>query len=120
MGYYSDQSDSWSIIKISGEDFSALERICPIDLSIEKFKIDGVNRTQMEHLSVIMIRIAVNEFILMSQIILSFILSYSYTVSTKYIVMQKPTIFVTRRWPKETVEEMKKFFEVTINQTIDH
>ena len=29
--------------------------------------------------------------------------------------MQKPTIFVTRRWPKETVEEMKKFFEVTIN-----
>ena len=30
--------------------------------------------------------------------------------------MQKPTIFVTRRWPKETVEEMKKFFEVTINQ----
>ena len=30
--------------------------------------------------------------------------------------MQKPTIFVTRRWPKETVEGMKKFFEVTINQ----
>ena len=29
--------------------------------------------------------------------------------------MQKPTIFVTRRWPEETVEEMKKFFEVTIN-----
>ncbi len=67
IGYYSDQSDSWSIIKISGENtISALERICPIDLSIEKFKIDGVNRTQMEHLSVIMIRIAVNEFILMS------------------------------------------------------
>ena len=67
IGYYSDQSDSWSIIKISGENtIPALERICPIDLSIEKFKIDGVNRTQMEHLSVIMIRIAVNEFILMS------------------------------------------------------
>ena len=30
--------------------------------------------------------------------------------------MQKPTIFVTRRWPKETEEEMKKFFEVTLNQ----
>ena len=67
IGYYTDQSDSWSIIKISGENtIPALERICPIDLSIEKFKIDGVNRTQMEHLSVIMIRIAVNEFILMS------------------------------------------------------
>ena len=67
IGYFSDQSDSWSIIKISGENtIHALERICPIDLSIEKFKIDGVSRTQMEHLSVIMIRIAVNEFILMS------------------------------------------------------
>ena len=30
--------------------------------------------------------------------------------------MQKPTIFVTRRWPKKTIKEMKKFFEVTINQ----
>ena len=30
--------------------------------------------------------------------------------------MQKPTIFVTRRWSKETEEEMKKFFEVTLNQ----
>ena len=67
IGYYSDQSDSWSIIKISGENtIPVLERICPIDLSIEKFKIDGVNRTQMEHLSVIIIRIAINKFILMS------------------------------------------------------
>ena len=30
--------------------------------------------------------------------------------------MQKPTIFVTRRWPKKTVEEMKKFFEVRQTQ----
>mgnify|MGYP003304452450 CR=1 FL=1 len=29
IGYYSDQSDSWSIIKISGENtIPALERIC--------------------------------------------------------------------------------------------
>ena len=40
IGYYSDQSDSWSIIKISGENtIPALERICPIDLSIENLRL---------------------------------------------------------------------------------
>ena len=66
-GYFSDQSDSWSIIKISGKNtINALERICPLNLSSDVFAIGNVNRTSMEHIGVIMVRITIDQFILLS------------------------------------------------------
>ena len=65
--YYSDQSDSWSITNISGDNtISALERICPLSLAIDSFKINDAHRTLMEHISVIILRINKNEFLLFS------------------------------------------------------
>ena len=66
-GYFSDQSDSWSIINISGKNtINALERICPLNLSSDVFTIGNVNRTSMEHIGVIMVRITIDQFILLS------------------------------------------------------
>jgi len=65
--YYSDQSDSWSLTTISGDNtISALERICPLNLAIDNFRVDGANRTSMEHIGVIILRIKKNEFLLFS------------------------------------------------------
>ena len=53
-GYYTDQSDSWAIINISGPDARlALERICMIDLHSKAFPIGSVARTIMEHMGTI-------------------------------------------------------------------
>ena len=30
--------------------------------------------------------------------------------------MVKPKVFITRRWPKEAEERLKKIFDVTLNQ----
>lgn len=55
--YVSDQSDSWAVLEIRGPKASdALERICPIDISVNAFDEDAVARTSMEHLSVIIHR----------------------------------------------------------------
>ena len=65
--YYSNQSDSWSITTISGDNaINALERICPLDLSIDSFKLNDAHRTSMEHIGVIILRINKNEFLLFS------------------------------------------------------
>ena len=65
--YYSDQSDSWSITTISGNNtINALERICPLNLAIDSFKINDAHRTSMEHIGVIILRINKNEFLLFS------------------------------------------------------
>ena len=67
LGYLTDQSDSWSSIKLTGfESKKALERICPIDLNDEVFKINDVARTNMEHIGVIIIKLTSNEFLLLS------------------------------------------------------
>ena len=29
--------------------------------------------------------------------------------------MAKPKVFITRRWPKDAEEQLKKYFEVTLN-----
>ena len=56
--YYSDQSDSWSITNISGDNtINALERICPLNLAIDSFKVNDAHRTSMEHIGVIILRI---------------------------------------------------------------
>ena len=54
--YTTDQSHNWVGLEISGPGCrSALERICPIDLHPERFTINAVARTQMEHLGTIIL-----------------------------------------------------------------
>ncbi len=66
-GYYTDQSDSWAMLRISGPaGRTALERICMLDLHPDSFDIDAVARTTMEHLGVIILREAADSFLLMS------------------------------------------------------
>ena len=66
-GYYTDQSDSWAMLRISGPKcIEALERICMLDLSPETFPVDTATRTLMEHLGVILIRESATSFLLMS------------------------------------------------------
>ena len=66
-GYYSNQSDSWAVLELSGpKSRAALERICPIDLDPDEFHEGAVTRTQMEHLGVIILRIYADKFLLFS------------------------------------------------------
>ena len=65
--YITEQSDAWSGLKVSGEKvISCLERVCPIDLSIDAFGINCFARTTMEHLNTIIIRNKKKEFELFS------------------------------------------------------
>jgi len=53
-GFYTNQSDSWVIINISGPGARpALERICMLDLHQKEFPAGSVARTVMEHLGTI-------------------------------------------------------------------
>ena len=55
--YYTDQSDTWAMIRVSGNrSRDVLERICPIDLSPEVFSVGSVSRTVMEHIGTIIFR----------------------------------------------------------------
>jgi hypothetical protein len=61
--YITEQTDAWSGVKVSGKRvIECLERICPINLSIETFKVHSFARTIMEHLNTIIIRSKRNEF----------------------------------------------------------
>ncbi len=65
--YYTDQSDSWAMLQISGSRArAALERICPLDLHQDVFALGSVARTTMEYLAVIILRTGKDAFLLMS------------------------------------------------------
>lgn len=65
--YLSDQSDSFVMLTMAGENAClALERICLLDLHPDAFAIGAVARTSMEHLSVIILREAEDTFLLLS------------------------------------------------------
>ena len=66
-GYYTDQSDSWVMLRLSGpEVLTVLERSCPLDLSPDIFGPGRVARTAMEHLSTIILRERFENFFFMS------------------------------------------------------
>ena len=66
-GYYTDQSDSWVTLRLSGPNaLAVLERICPLDLSPDIFGPGSVTRTAMEHLSTIVLRERLESFFFMS------------------------------------------------------
>ncbi len=65
--YLSDQSDNWVMLRLSGvKSCDSLARICPIDLHPAVFRPGSVARTQMEHISAIIICEAENEYTLMA------------------------------------------------------
>lgn len=65
--YVTDQSDAFAILSVSGDKcLSALERICPINLSSAQFPVGSATRTMMEHLGVLIMRTGEKEFVLMS------------------------------------------------------
>lgn len=65
--YVTDQSDSWTILRMAGTGVrAALERICPLDLDNEAFPQGRVARTVMEHFAVIVLRDGIDSFLLMS------------------------------------------------------
>ncbi len=65
--YVTDQSDSWAGLVIEGPSaLSALERICPIDLHPDVFRVGQVTRTSMEHLAVIIFRESDERYLLLS------------------------------------------------------
>ena len=67
IAYYTDQSDSWAMLRISGPRArSILERVCPLDLHQDVFAVGAVARTMMEHLAVIILRTDKDAFLLMS------------------------------------------------------
>ena len=65
--YYTDQSDTWAMIRVSGNrSREVLERICPIDLSPEVFSVGSVSRTVMEHIGTIIFRDADDSYVLLT------------------------------------------------------
>lgn len=65
--YLSDQSDSWVMLRLSGEQSrEALARICPIDLHSAVFSPGSVTRTVMEHIGVMIVCEAENQYLLMA------------------------------------------------------
>jgi sarcosine oxidase subunit gamma len=80
-GYYTDQSDNWVTLALSGPIArSALERICPIDLNPEIFKVNASARTVMHHLGTLILRTGDHSYLLMST--RSSALSFVHTVET--------------------------------------
>ncbi|WP_240035699.1 sarcosine oxidase subunit gamma [Hwanghaeella grinnelliae] len=66
-GYYTDQSDSWAMLHLSGSAaIDALARICPLDLDASVFPDGTVARTVMEHMGVIVLREGTDGFLLMA------------------------------------------------------
>ncbi len=66
-GYYTDQSDGWAMIRLSGPlALAALERICPLDLDSRSFPEGAVARTAMEHVNTVILREGTECFLLMA------------------------------------------------------
>lgn len=67
VAYVTDQTHNWCQLRLDGKlVLPALERICPLDLNLEKFPIGGCCRTIMEHINTILIRRNQDEFLLLS------------------------------------------------------
>ena len=65
--YYTDQSDTWAMIRVSGErSRDVLERICLIDLDSNVFTLGSVSRTVMEHIGTIIYRDGDDSYVLLT------------------------------------------------------
>ncbi len=85
--FFTDQSDSWVILRVSGKDcHQALERICPIDLHPDVFTHNAVARTTMEHVSTIIIRDSDWGFLLLSPRSFALSLLHAVEISARNIL----------------------------------
>ena len=67
FAYYTDQSDSYVLLKVYGlNSRKLLERICPLDLDPSVFTEGSVARTVMEHMGVTIVHQEKDSFLLMS------------------------------------------------------
>ncbi len=65
--YYSNQSDSWLMMRMSGkESRNLLSRICMLDLHLDVFTKGCVARTSMQHISAIILCEDRDSYILLS------------------------------------------------------
>ena len=65
--YSTDQTDVWCCLEISGTSVrEVLARICPLDLHPGVFGADSAERTSMEHMGAMIIRVGDDAFWLMS------------------------------------------------------
>lgn len=67
VGYTTDQTDAWVALEISGPATpAALERLCPLDLDPASFPDGAAARTLMAHLSIMIVRLGAEHFLLLS------------------------------------------------------
>jgi sarcosine oxidase subunit gamma len=85
--YYTDQSDTWAMIRVSGErSRDVLERICPLDLDPDKFTIGSVARTVMEHIGTIIYRDGDDSYVLLTMRSFSHSMLHAIEVSVKNVL----------------------------------
>jgi len=65
--YYTDQSDTWAMIRVKGpRSRDVLERICPINIDKDVFSVGNVSRTVMEHIGTIIFRDEDDSYVLLT------------------------------------------------------
>ena len=65
--YITEQSDAWVKLEITGPNIQhGLERICPLNLNPDYFPVNYAQRTLMEHLGVLIIKVNDSCFLLLS------------------------------------------------------
>ncbi len=85
--YYTDQSDTWAMIRVSGaRSRDVLERICPLDLDPDKFTLGSVSRTVMEHIGTIIYRDGDDSYVLLTMRSFSHSMLHAIEVSVKNVL----------------------------------
>ncbi|MCS5590937.1 MAG: hypothetical protein NZ775_00215 [Gammaproteobacteria bacterium] len=85
--YYTDQSDTWAMIRVSGErSRDVLERICPIDLDPSVFTLGSVSRTIMEHIGTIIYRDGDDSYVLLTMRSFGRSMSHAIEVSVENVL----------------------------------
>ena len=85
--YFTDQSDSLGMIRVSGErSRDVLERICPIDLDPNVFTLGSVSRTVMEHIGTIIFRDGDDSYVLLTMRSFSRSMLHAIEVSVKNVL----------------------------------
>ena len=85
--YFTDQSDTWGMIRVSGErSRDVLERICPIDLDPNVFTLGSVSRTVMEHIGTIIFRDGDDSYVLLTMRSFSRSMLHAIEVSVKNVL----------------------------------
>ena len=85
--YYTDQSDTWAMIRVSGpRSRDILERICPIDLSKNVFSVGSVSRTIMEHIGTIIYRDEEDSYVLLTMRSFGVSMLHAIEVSVKNVL----------------------------------